>query len=180
MDAKNDSDLIGLALEGNQDAGDILFLRYYSKISSYFKARVWDQEVVQDLAQETFFRAWKKLPQVRESFGGWLHKIARSVLMDFFRSGFCHPSFSSLTHEFDREDSQQLSLEARILMRENIQEAFERLPPLQQRCLELTIVEGLTPSEIARQLKLKESTVKTYVSHGRKVLRNAIFHSEMK
>jgi len=176
-DAMNDSDLVYLALQGNQQAADILFRRYYPSTFRYFKVQVRDQEVAQDLAQETFLKAWKNLPQVRKSFSGWLHTVAHSVWQDYLRRKQHSLHLSSLATEFDREDG-QLAVETRILMREDIRDEIKKMPIMQQKCMELTIMEQLTPEEIVVRLGLKIGTVRTYISDGRNKLRKALFQSE--
>ena len=174
MDGMDDAALIYLALHGNREAANILFRRYYLNIADYFKTQTWDQEITQDLAQETFLKAWKNLSQVRSSFSAWLHMIARRVLVDYLRQRQRYPPPSSLTHEYDRED-REFSVEAQLLMREDIQEELKNMPEMQRECMKLIITEQLTPDEIAQRLELKISTVRTYISDGRKKLKNAIF-----
>jgi len=176
MDGMDDADLICLALHGDREAANILFRRYYLNISEYFKAQTWDPEITQDLAQETFLKAWKNLSQVRTSFAGWLHMIAHSVLIDYMRHRQRYPPPSSLTYEHDRED-EHFSTEAGILMREDVQEELKDMPRMQRVCMKLTITEQLTPDEVAQRLGLKIGTVRTYISDGRKKLKDAIFHS---
>ncbi|TMC22457.1 MAG: RNA polymerase sigma factor [Chloroflexi bacterium] len=176
MDGMDDAALIYLALHGNQEAANILFRRYYLNISDYFKAQIWDQEITQDLAQETFLKAWKNLSQVRSSFSGWLHMIAHRVLVDYLRQRQRYPPPASLTHEHDRED-RQFSIEAQLLISEDIQEELKNMPDMQHECMKLTITEQLTPDEVAQRLGLKISTVRTYISEGRKKLKDAIFHA---
>lgn len=176
MDGMDDAALIFLALHGNREAANVLFRRYYPNVSDYFKTRTWDQELTQDLAQETFLKAWKNLAQVRNNFGAWLHTIANRVLADHLRQKQRYPSPSSLTDEHDREDK-QLSVEAQLLMREDIQAELKAMPNMQRACMKLIITEQLTPDEIAQRLGLKISTVRTYICDGRKKLKDAIFHT---
>jgi RNA polymerase sigma factor (sigma-70 family) len=179
MDAMDDSDLVYRALQGDQIAANTLFHRYYPNIFRYFKMRMWDQDVAQDLAQETFLKAWKNLTQVHTNFGGWLHTIAFSVLGDYLRRKRSSLPSSPLPLEFERE-GEPFSVEEYILVMDTIQEELRKMPIKEQECIKLTTVEQLTVEEIAERLKLTVGTVRTYISSGRNRLRKAIFLTEEK
>ena len=84
-----DEELALLYVEGNNRAFDLLLSRNEVKLFTYIMFFVRDQEVANDIFQETFLKVVSKLQNHEYSangkFGGWLMRIAHNVLMDMYR-----------------------------------------------------------------------------------------------
>ena len=82
-DSRVDPDFIAVneARTGNVDAFEALVLRYQGKIVNYASAMTRDASDAEDVAQETFVRAYRSLHQFRgdSSFKTWLYRIATNV-----------------------------------------------------------------------------------------------------
>src|SRR5882762_9060436 len=78
--------LVKAVLEGNRDSFGRLYELYAPMVHGILLARVPRTEV-EDLVQDIFLHAFKKLPTLREAnaFGGWLAMITRNRAMDFHR-----------------------------------------------------------------------------------------------
>ena len=76
-------------IEGNNRAFDLLISRTQSKLFSYILFIVHDQEMANDIFQETFVKAITKLHQRKYTdsgkFSAWLMRIAHNVIMDWYR-----------------------------------------------------------------------------------------------
>lgn len=76
-------------IEGNNRAFDLLLSRTQSKLFSYILFIVHDQELANDIFQETFVKAITKLHQRKYTdsgkFSAWLMRIAHNVIMDWYR-----------------------------------------------------------------------------------------------
>ncbi|MBR1400950.1 MAG: sigma-70 family RNA polymerase sigma factor [Prevotella sp.] len=76
-------------IEGNNRAFDLLLSRTQSKLFSYILFIVHDQEMANDIFQETFVKAITKLHQRKYTdsgkFSAWLMRIAHNVIMDWYR-----------------------------------------------------------------------------------------------
>lgn len=72
------TELVNLAKQGNHDASGELFLRYQTMVLSTIYKRMHNYEIAQELAQEVFLQAFRKLDQLREPqyFGSWIRLIA--------------------------------------------------------------------------------------------------------
>jgi len=67
-----------------------LFNRYYRPVYSFFAVRGFSAEKSKDLCQDTFFRAYRSMPQLRkeDGMGNWIFRIATNLLRNAARSRF--------------------------------------------------------------------------------------------
>lgn len=82
--------LLERAREGDEEAFSLLFERYGNIIFNFIYRLVGQREVVEDLTQETFIRAYRKLNSLRiqddAQLSTWLFGIAKNVARESFRS----------------------------------------------------------------------------------------------
>ena len=84
-----DDALVALYSKGNNQAFDILLKRYKDKVYSYIYFSVRNDELAEDLFQETFVKAIVTIQQGRYTengkFPAWITRIAHNLVIDFFR-----------------------------------------------------------------------------------------------
>ena len=87
--ALTDDELVSLYAEGNNTAFDVLLSRYQSKLYSYIFYIVHDEEVANDLFQDTFLKVIMRIQDGSYTgygkFQAWLTRIAHNLVMDYFR-----------------------------------------------------------------------------------------------
>ena len=74
---------------GENEAFGELYDFYAPKIYRFVRLKVDSQENAQDLTSETFLRTWKYLQKqrkIRKRFQSLLYKVARNLVIDFYRS----------------------------------------------------------------------------------------------
>jgi RNA polymerase sigma-70 factor (ECF subfamily) len=83
----DDAELVRQALRGNRQAYAQLVEHYTPVLYGLCSARVWRHDVVPDLVQEAFTRAWRQLQTLTapERFGPWLRGIARHLCSSWHR-----------------------------------------------------------------------------------------------
>src|SRR5580704_5539782 len=83
----DDARLVALGLDGNRDAFGQLVARYQSPICALAYSACGNISHSQDLAQEIFITAWRKLGDLKEpaKFRSWLYGIARNLIHNAFR-----------------------------------------------------------------------------------------------
>src|ERR1019366_949564 len=83
----DDAELVAKSLDGNQDAFRQIVERYQTLISSLTYCTSGNVSQSEDLAQETFVTAWKRLAELREpaKLRSWLCGIARFLISKEFR-----------------------------------------------------------------------------------------------
>lgn len=157
--------LVEAARSGDRDAFGRLYGLFAPMVHGILLARVPHMEV-DDLVQDVFLLAFKKLPALRDekAFGGWLAMITRNRAMDFYRR--TQPS-EELTEEiaqkssFKREAAEALA-------------AIRALPDAYRETLVLRLVEGMTGPEIAERTGLTHDSVRVNLSRGMKLLREKL------
>lgn len=84
-----DDALVALYSKGNNQAFDVLLERYKDKVYSYIYFSVRNDELAEDLFQETFVKAIVTIQQGRYTengkFPAWITRIAHNLVIDFFR-----------------------------------------------------------------------------------------------
>src|SRR3954469_14591895 len=86
-----DAPLVERVKQGDQKAFEMLVVKYQRRIERLIGRMVRDVDLVQDIAQETFLRAYRAIPQFRgdSAFSTWLYRIAvntaKKALVDLKR-----------------------------------------------------------------------------------------------
>jgi len=178
-----DAALVADVVEGNTEAFGDLANRYKSLVTSFIAARVAASEV-EDLAQDTFLRAFRMLASLRDpaAFASWLLGIASHVCVDWHRSRRRHAPLEdedllgpgaalgprrSPAEPPDAEAERQEA--ARLLL-----ESLDRLPDAYRATLVLKHMEGLRCEEIAERLGLALGTVTSRLARAYKLLRDRL------
>ncbi len=174
--ACNDAELVAETLGGNRDAFSQIVVRYQSLICSLAYSATGSLGQSEDLAQETFITAWRRLRMLREpaKLRAWLCGIARNRINNTLRREGREPLTAAepleTAHEAPASEpsppDQAISREeAAILWR-----ALERLPQLYREPLVLFYREQQSIEAVAQDLGLSEDAVKQRLSRGRKLL----------
>jgi len=137
----------------------------------------------QDVAQEVFLRAYRHFDKIRgsETQGGWLKTVTRNLCLNHLSR--YRKRWSTFTDRFTRRsdegeedwvlpEDETSSIDRDSLDRlELVEEALAKLPQKQRVPLVLYHFEELSYEEIATQLKVSLSKVKTDISRGRQALK---------
>jgi RNA polymerase sigma-70 factor (ECF subfamily) len=101
-DADADALLVERVKQGDVRAFEMLVVKYQRRIERLIGRMVRDVDLVQDIAQESFIRAYRALPQFRgdSAFYTWLYRIAvntaKKALMDMKRDPLVSESAHAL------------------------------------------------------------------------------------
>jgi len=185
-----DSDLLLVqrAQAGEMRAFELLVLKHQRRVERLVARMLRDPGLVEDVAQETFIRAYKALGQFRgeSAFYTWLYRIAvntaRRQIADLRRDPV--QSMSALeTRDEDETSASELSLilqmpdtetpEAVLASKEIAQavnQAMEALPAELCQAITLREIEGLSYDEIARALDCPVGTVRSRIFRAREAI----------
>jgi RNA polymerase sigma-70 factor (ECF subfamily) len=166
----NESTLIARAQDGDRQAFSVLVLQHREKIIQMVYRMCGDVEIAQDMAQETFIRAWIHLPNYRprSPFRNWLFRIASNATLDLLRRERETVDVDSLPLPEPGE-----GIEATLEARNRgaiVREAVLNLPPASRSVLVLREYEELSYREIAETLSIPIGTVMSRLSYARKRL----------
>ena len=168
-----DADLIARVLEaGDPNAFGELVRRYQSPVRAFLrKLTRGDAALADDLAQETFLRAWRKLEKFRaeSSFSTWLFGIAVNEFRSRLRHDRRHVWEDPQDHSAEPEPVSEPSLSG---LRLDLEQALLRLTLPERAAIVLCCQHGLTHEEAAQTLHAPLGTVKTNILRGKEKLRH--------
>ena len=155
--------LVERAKVGDREAYGELVTRFQGSVYAMALARVRDPLEAQELAQDVFVHAMKKLPQLRDArcFAGWLRRItARMAINRLTRKG---PLFGADPEVLEGVVGYERSPEERLEVGEavgQLRAALAKLKPLDRKTLEAFYLRGLSLLEIAEKFDVPTGTVK--------------------
>jgi RNA polymerase sigma-70 factor, ECF subfamily len=169
-EVSDDAMLVCAARDGDRAAFGRLYERYARMVHGVLLGKV-PLGDVDDLVQDVFLRALRRLSTLRESgsFGGWLAAIARNLANDYHRR--------SVPAEPLEEDPPDKSFSRRSIGAEHegpaikILDAVRSLPDAYRETLILRLVEGLTGPEIAARTGMTPGSVRVNLHRGMQQLR---------
>jgi RNA polymerase sigma-70 factor, ECF subfamily len=177
-----DVQLVQQAQRGDVRAFEMLVVKYQRRIERLISRMVRDTDLVQDIAQETFIRVYRALPQFRgdSAFYTWLYRIAvntaKKALMDMKRDPLVLLSARAGDDESDETSRAEIELthsetpEALLASKEiaaAVNAAIEDLSPDLRLAITLREIEGLSYEEIADLMNCPIGTVRSRIFRAR-------------
>lgn len=143
-----------------------------SKIRGYIRTRVRDHAAAEDILQDVFVKAHRRIGQLHspEKAEGWLFLIARNAVIDHYRKS--RPA-EELPAEIAAEP-QEPELENACELRVAFRRMIAQLPAPYGEALMLTEFEGLTQKQLAERLGISLSGAKSRVQRAREKLKEAL------
>lgn len=165
---------VARTLRGDEDAFGRLVDAYSSRVFTHLCRLVGNREEAEDLAQETFVRAYRFLERYdrRRPLRNWLYTIATRVGLNALRSRRRRPSVAmdGAAEPVDpREDGRQHA--ARRELEERVTEMMGRLPERSALLVHLHYREGLSVAEAAEAAGMTEGAAKVALHRARRSLR---------
>jgi len=174
----DDSVLVAYVLAGHRDAFAALVDRYKRGITRFVGASIRTPADIDDLAQETFARAYAHLGTFNSSLGTfstWLYQIARNVVRTYLGRSLRRPATQELGAERTLEttfaDVSTDADPARGVLRAEadaaVREALADLPERMRAVLALRYYDDMDYQAIAETLGLSLGNVKTLIHRGK-------------
>lgn len=154
-----DEVLVRLYAEGNNNAFDVLLGRYEEKIFTYVFFAVHNQDVANDIFQETFMKAVVTIQQGKYvengKFQAWLTRIAHNLMIDYFRQLRNENSVSDDDVDYELFNDIRLAevpVESKMVREqvlEDVKLLVEHLPQNQKEVVFMRYYQELSFKEIA-------------------------------
>jgi len=174
VNAPSAEELAARARDGNRSSFDELVVRYRPRLVAFLARRLADASEAEDVAQETFLRAYDRIAQYDPSrpFGTWLFAIVRNVVIDVSRARAVRPPLAAgvTTDDLGALDDEV----EQILTAWQVEEALRMLSTEHQRALLEVHYKGRPYDEVARELGVPVGTVKSRVYYALKAMRLAL------
>jgi RNA polymerase sigma-70 factor (ECF subfamily) len=176
-----DQSLVLRVQQGDKSAFDLLVLKYQHRIMHLVNRYVKDPSEAQDVAQDTFIKAYRALADFRgeSAFYTWLYRIAINTAKNYLLSR----SRRHFDYEIDVQDAEQVENAAQLkdmdtpdnlLMNEQIvkviKEAIEKLPEEMRIAITLREFEGMSYEEIAEAMDCPIGTVRSRIFRAREAI----------
>jgi RNA polymerase sigma-70 factor (ECF subfamily) len=184
-DTDADALLVDRARRGDTAAFEMLVVKYQRRIERLISRMVRDSDLVQDVAQETFIRAYRAMPQFRgeSAFYTWLYRIAintaKKTLVELKRDPLVPES--SLVRGEDGEETSRVeneltdgeTPEALMASKEiaaAVNSAIEALSEDLRQAITLREIEGLSYEEISDVMNCPIGTVRSRIFRAREAI----------
>lgn len=171
-DSYNESDIIARVLKGERDEFRHLIDRHKNMVFAMLMRQVGNHSIAEDLAQETFCRAYQHLKKFRNesSFSTWLTRIALNQASSYFTSRKFKESrktdsFDVQTHDMSSSETRQPHERKEIFAA--FRNALAELSPKLRDVLVLCAFEGKSYEEAAEVLTVPVGTVRSRLNAAR-------------
>lgn len=163
-----DETLVALYAQGNNEAFDILLNRYKDRLYAYIYYTVRNEELAEDIFQETFTKAIVTIHQGRYNengkFPAWLTRIAHNLIIDCFRQEKQENLVSCDEEERNLLNNIRLSegtVEAEIVNHQilsDVRRLMKHLPDEQREVVHMRFYQDLSFKEIAEMTGVSINT----------------------
>ena len=176
-----DLELVKRVQRGDKTAFDLLVRKYQHRIGAVIGRFVHDYAESQDVAQESFIRAYRAIGNFRgdSQFYTWLYRIAVNTAKNHLVAAKRRPP----TSDVDAEDAEHFSGATRMhdgdtpeheLLREEIartvSDAVSHLPEELRQAITLREMDGLSYEEIAETMDCPVGTVRSRIFRAREAI----------
>ena len=182
--ADSDLMLVERTVAGDQRAFELLVIKYQRRIQRLIGRMVRDVDLVEDIAQETFIRAYRALHQFRgdAQFYTWLYRIAvntaKKSLMELKRDPTVSESFLKSDDDDETKprrnepisDETPESVFAAKEIATVVNAAMEALPEDLRQAVTLREIEGLSYEEISTVMNCPIGTVRSRIFRAREAI----------
>jgi RNA polymerase sigma-70 factor (ECF subfamily) len=184
-DADADSLLIERVKRGDTKAFEMLVVKYQRRVERLIARMVRDPDVVADIAQETFIRAYRALPQFRgeSAFYTWLYRVAvntaKKALVDMKRDPIVTEAARANGNEDDEtsllenvlsDDATPEALLASKQLAATVNAAVDALSEDLRQAITLREIDGLSYEEIADLMNTPIGTVRSRIFRAREAI----------
>lgn len=179
MDQIDDHDLVLASQAGDEAAITRLIDLHAEAVQGFIFALLGDKDLVADLAQDTFLRAFLAIKkyEFRAPFRSWLFRIAMNLCRDQLRKRKVRKIMGSFHHPVDEEEIDYIDPQpdalANLEQKERaalVHKALAQLPDPLRQVLVLRDLQELSYEEMAQLLRWRMGTIKSRLFRARKEL----------
>ena len=160
LNEMTDEELALSYVRGNNQAFDLLLSRNQSKLFSYILFVVHEQDLANDIFQETFVKVITKLQEGRYidsgKFSAWIMRIAHNVIMDWYRDNraknIVETSDDNDLSNVTGNDITDFNIEDRYVNEQvlrDVKKMMNLLPPTQREIVFMRFYQEMSFKEIA-------------------------------
>jgi RNA polymerase sigma-70 factor (ECF subfamily) len=166
--------IIKAVLVGDTESFRLLVQRYQKPVIRMIANLINDRHICEDIAQEVFLAAYKKLPSfdpARSSFSTWLFTIAKNKSINAMKKKKVL-SVSNPPENPDFSEPVDSLIQDELYIK--LDQALESLGPKHRRALVLAEFENLPYEQIAQIEGVRVGTIKSRINRAKNRLRSAL------
>lgn len=177
---RDESQLIESAVRGDLGAFETLVRMKRERVVRTAYRITGDLEDARDVAQAVFVTLWRSLDRYDPArrFDTWLYRVTVNAAIDHLRKRGPKGALQALPDDGAGPEFAVPAGAERAVRQDEIRKAFlhlaARLGPKQRAVFVMREIEGLSGSEVARILDVRESTVRNHLHQARRSLREAL------
>ena len=175
-----DQKLLELLAQGNRQAFDALYSRYWKQVLNQANKRLANTDAAQDVAQEVFFKLWKRgLGDVIDNLPAYLFVSVRNAVFKHFEKENKYESLSDVVFEMETLNA---GADGNLLYNEFLRsfaQLIDSLPPQQRTIFRLRYEDGLDTQQIADQLQLSVKTVRNHLGRALATCRESLLFAHL-
>ena len=175
--SRKKGDLLARRLkDGDQRAAAELVDAYYERIYLYMRRLGHGRGVSEDLTQETFMQAWRRIGQLRDAgaLNSWLYRIAGNMSRLYWRGHKGEKAVSIDDFELSDGTEGQWEKVEHLEQLGRLRDAVVGLPVKLRQVVVLHYMQHLTIAEAADVLGLRNGTFKSRLNRALKALRKQL------
>lgn len=163
-----DEQLVRAYAQGSNEAFDMLLKRHQDKTFNYILRIVKNEDIANDIFQDTFVKAILTIRQRRYTengkFAAWISRIAHNLIIDYYRQDKFDNMLSTNMEEVDVLNKKELcegTIEDRIIndqIKDDVKLLITHLPDLQREVLTMRYYKNLSFKEIAEKTGVSINT----------------------
>ena len=169
-----DGHIIQKCLDGDAAAFGLLVDKYKGSVYALAYAKLGDFHDAQDMTQEVFLKAYRKLRTLKrwDRFLSWLYAITSNSCKDFLRSKASRPDGEYISDQAkERFDEISIDSHHEEALHQTLRDALSELPEIHRQVLSLHYLGGLSCKEIAQFLGASPHAITMRLSRARAKLR---------
>lgn len=166
--------LVLRAQQNDYRAYETLYHMHVGRIHSLCIRLLKDRDMAEDLTQEAFVLAWRKLASFRgdSAFGSWLYRIATNAVLSYLRKQ------KHFLHAVDIDDLPERGEVEDNALKLSLEESIAALPDGARIVFVLYSIEGYTHEEIGNELGIAIGSSKAQLHRARQLLKRRLGNNE--
>lgn len=168
--------LLEKIMNGDQKEFNAFYLLWEARIYTYFLNRTGDYVQSQELTQNTFIKLWEYRSTLSTEYNleTQLFRKAKLIYIDWLRLQAAMRKRKNAEVNFAEASVTVNTDTATTSLPEKIEKAISHLPPMRQKVIRLSHIQGYAYKEIAQQLNISEKTVDNHIHKALKQLRQIL------
>ena len=171
----NDIKLILKCQKGEKEAFNELITKYYPYVSKFLIKLTINEELAQDLVQETFLKVITNIDKFdtkgSAKFSTYLMKIAKNTYLDYLKKD------KKISYSLDLEEISDSGFEDKVADEEELNillKEIDKLPYEQAQAIKLKYLEEYSLKEIADKMETQTKTIKSRIYEGKEKIKRKL------